>query len=215
MVFFFTSSEGHVIYMGKDKHENEDLIKFGLPEDVWFHVDGLSSAHVYLRVEKGQSVESASQKAIEECAILTKANSIQGCKQGECWITYTPWANLKKTSDMEEGAIGFHDNKKCQRIKVGKNNPIVNALNRTKKEAHPDLFALQSERQAEIQAKKKAEKKAQHEAEIAAAREREEAAKLKRYEGTGEINSIFDSGGRTLDGTVDESAAQDFEDDFM
>lgn len=29
MVFYFTSSTGHTIYMGKDKYENEDLIKYG------------------------------------------------------------------------------------------------------------------------------------------------------------------------------------------
>jgi len=29
---------------------DEDLIKWGWPEDVWFHVDKLSSAHVYLRL---------------------------------------------------------------------------------------------------------------------------------------------------------------------
>jgi hypothetical protein len=29
---------------GKDKYENEDLIKYGIPEDFWFHVDDLSSA---------------------------------------------------------------------------------------------------------------------------------------------------------------------------
>lgn len=41
MVFYFSPS-GHVeggndwlIYMGKDKFENEELIKYGLPEDVW------------------------------------------------------------------------------------------------------------------------------------------------------------------------------------
>ena len=52
------------IYMGRDKFENEELIKYGWPEDVWFavsrvpiaverrrfHVDDLSSAHVYLRL---------------------------------------------------------------------------------------------------------------------------------------------------------------------
>ena len=43
---------GYRIYMGKDKFENEDLIKWGWPEDVWFHVDDLSSAHVYLRMPK-------------------------------------------------------------------------------------------------------------------------------------------------------------------
>lgn len=50
MVYYFTASDGCTIYMGKDKHENEHLIKYGWPEDVWFHVDDLSSAHVYLRL---------------------------------------------------------------------------------------------------------------------------------------------------------------------
>lgn len=30
---------------------DEDLIKWGWPEDVWFHVDKVSSAHVYLRLQ--------------------------------------------------------------------------------------------------------------------------------------------------------------------
>jgi predicted ribosome quality control (RQC) complex YloA/Tae2 family protein len=51
MVFYYTSLDGHIIYKGKDKYENEDLIKYGWEEDVWFHVDDLSSAHVYLRLK--------------------------------------------------------------------------------------------------------------------------------------------------------------------
>lgn len=31
---------------------DEHLIKWGWPEDVWFHVDKLSSAHVYLRLNE-------------------------------------------------------------------------------------------------------------------------------------------------------------------
>ena len=54
MVFYYTSEDGHVIYMGKDKYENEDLIKYGFQEDVWFHVDDMSSAHVYLRLNKDE-----------------------------------------------------------------------------------------------------------------------------------------------------------------
>ena len=42
------------IFMGKDKFENEDLIKYGLPNDVWFHVDKMSSAHVYIRYAVGR-----------------------------------------------------------------------------------------------------------------------------------------------------------------
>ena len=35
MVFYFTTSEGYMIYMGADKYENEDLIRYGIPEDLW------------------------------------------------------------------------------------------------------------------------------------------------------------------------------------
>ena len=78
MVFFFTASDGTVIYMGRDKEENEDLIAFGLPTDVWFHVDNLSSAHVYLRLQEGQSMEDIDPEILEECCQLVKANSIEG-----------------------------------------------------------------------------------------------------------------------------------------
>lgn len=43
-------ADGSLLYVGKDKYENEDLIKWGWPEDVWFHVDNLSSPHVYVRL---------------------------------------------------------------------------------------------------------------------------------------------------------------------
>ena len=39
--------------MGKDKYENEELIKFAWHDvDIWFHVEDLSSAHVYLRLKE-------------------------------------------------------------------------------------------------------------------------------------------------------------------
>lgn len=66
--------------MGKDKYENEDLIKYGLPEDVWFHVDDLSSAHVYLRMKPGMTLDDINEDLLLECCSLVKANSIQGCK---------------------------------------------------------------------------------------------------------------------------------------
>jgi predicted ribosome quality control (RQC) complex YloA/Tae2 family protein len=50
--------------MGKDKHENEDLIKYGLDDDVWFHVDNLSSAHVYLRLNTGEDWESIPEEFV-------------------------------------------------------------------------------------------------------------------------------------------------------
>lgn len=67
MVLFFQSTDGHTIYMGKDKFENEDLIKYGWDEDVWFHVDDLSSAHVYLRLNEGESFPNIPELALKEC----------------------------------------------------------------------------------------------------------------------------------------------------
>ncbi len=84
------------MYMGRDKFENEELIKFSFPEDIWycssslssflafclmygrFHVDDVSSAHVYLRLKKGQTLDEIPPAVLEDCAQLVKANSIQG-----------------------------------------------------------------------------------------------------------------------------------------
>ena len=53
MVFYFTCSDPrYTIYMGRDKYENESLIAYGWPEDLWFHVDKLSPAHAYLRCRR-------------------------------------------------------------------------------------------------------------------------------------------------------------------
>jgi hypothetical protein len=81
MVFFFKSRCGeYTIYMGRDKYENEGLIKYGLPEDVWFHVDSLSSAHVYLRLKDGETMDDITPDLLLDCSSLVKANSIAGCK---------------------------------------------------------------------------------------------------------------------------------------
>ncbi len=56
---------------------DEELIKWGWPEDVWFHVDKLSSAHVYLRLNAGQTIDDIPAAVLEDAAQLVKANSIQ------------------------------------------------------------------------------------------------------------------------------------------
>lgn len=156
MVFYFTTGCGnYTIYMGKDKYENEDLIKYGLPEDVWFHVDDLSSAHVYLRMKPNMTLDDISDDLLLECASLVKANSIQGCKKNSVYVVYTRWKNLKKTASMVDGQVGFHRPDNVRRMSVEKNNPIVNALNKTKVEKYPNLYKDQQDRLREIQNEKK------------------------------------------------------------
>ncbi|ESN91165.1 hypothetical protein HELRODRAFT_90349 [Helobdella robusta] len=140
MVLYFTSnvvSPPYSIYMGEDKHENEDLIKYGWPEDVWFHVDKLSSAHVYLRLHQADCIPEA---VLQDCAQLVKANSIQGNKQNNLDIVYTMWSNLKKTQNMEVGQVGFHKQKEVKVMKVDSRiNEVVNRLNKTLLEKKLDL----------------------------------------------------------------------------
>ena len=103
MVYYFTSlaDPSVTLYMGKDKHENEFLIKYAQHHDIWFHVDNLSSAHVYLRTKDPiTSYDELSKELIQECAQLCKANSIEGCKKASVGINFTWATNLLKTADM-------------------------------------------------------------------------------------------------------------------
>ncbi|XP_077724869.1 coiled-coil domain-containing protein 25 isoform X6 [Canis aureus] len=146
MVFYFTSSS------------DEDLIKHGWPEDIWFHVDKLSSAHVYLRLHKGEKIEDIPKEVLMDCAHLVKANSIQGCKMNNVNVVYTPWANLKKTADMDVGQIGFHRQKDVKIVTVEKKvNEILNRLEKTKMERFPDLAAEKECRDREERNEKKAQ----------------------------------------------------------
>lgn len=61
-----------------DPRIDEDLIKYAWPQDVWFHVDKLSSAHVYLRLPPGMAWERIPEPLLADCAQLVKANSIEG-----------------------------------------------------------------------------------------------------------------------------------------
>ena len=84
----------------QDKFENETLLANALPVDIWFHVDDLSSAHVYLRLPKDATVDAIPADTLEDCCQLVKANSIEGCKRTKVNIVYTPASNLKKTGNM-------------------------------------------------------------------------------------------------------------------
>ncbi|KZV96503.1 DUF814-domain-containing protein [Exidia glandulosa HHB12029] len=171
------------LYMGKDKVENEDLIKYAWPQDIWFHVDKLSSAHVYLRMPDAiaaQGWEKIPQAALVDCAQLVKANSIEGNKKDNLTIIYTPADNLKKTGDMATGQVGFHNDKKVKRIHIETRlNAIVNRLNKTKVERVVDHEAERIERVKKESAARRiaAAEKRKADLELAKQREAEKAAR--------------------------------------
>nr|DBA25524.1 TPA: hypothetical protein GDO54_009903 [Pyxicephalus adspersus] len=123
-----------------------------------FHVDKLSSAHVYLRLQKGQTIDDIPKDVLTDCAQLVKAKSIQGCKMNNINVVYTPWANLKKTGDMDVGQIGFYRQKEVKSVTVEKKlNEILNRLEKTKDERFPDLAAEKESRDREERNEKKAQ----------------------------------------------------------
>ncbi|KAJ8476586.1 hypothetical protein OPV22_020313 [Ensete ventricosum] len=215
MVFYFKArpeAGDYTIFMGLDKHENEELIKYGFPEDIWFHVDKMSSAHVYLRLNKGQTIDDINEGLLEDCAQLVKANSIQGNKVNNVDVVYTPWFNLKKTPSMDVGQVGFHNPKMVRTVKVEKRiNETVNRLNKTKVERKPDLKA---EREA-VNAAERAERKAQ----LRDKKKREELERLEK-EKQAEIRSyksLMVSEKMTSNKQIASAnkSLQELEDDFM
>jgi len=209
MVFFFTSNVVKpevTLFVGLDKYENEELIRWGWPEDVWFHVANLSSAHVYLRLKPGQSIHDIPDAIIRDAAQLCKANSITGNKTNNVDVNYTMWSNLKKTAGMEPGQVSFFREKEVYKIHIEKrSNEIVNRLNKTKVEKKYDLKESREARDAEERNKEKAETHRRMLREKQDEERRKKEASLRSYD------NMFDSSRMTSNAS---NLGQD-EDDFM
>lgn len=207
MVFYFTSTVVDppvTLFMGKEKHENEELIRWGWPEDVWFHVDKVSSAHVYLRLKPGETLDDIPTQVLVDAAQLCKANSITGNKMNDVDVVYTMWSNLKKTQGMDVGQVGFHKQKEVRKIAVEKRvNEIVNRLNKTKEEKTLDFRMLREDRDRKERESKKQLllKQKQHEKEDLERKQKEkelksysslfEQAKMKTNQDSGEDSDDF------------------------
>ncbi|RDA90620.1 hypothetical protein CP533_2784 [Ophiocordyceps camponoti-saundersi (nom. inval.)] len=245
MVYYFTSNvvdPPATIYVGKDKFENEDLIKFGWNQDVWvrredasldamvlwltathhqFHVDKLSSAHVYLRMQDGQTWDTIDDNLITDLAQLTKANSIEGTHHSLTYlspaqshdniaIVYTPWSNLKKTDAMEVGQVSYKDQREVKRVLVAqRENAIVNRLNKTKVEKKPDL---QRERDDRLKELRRRDQEVQNQRRKEEARQAQEW-KEKKWQKDHAYDDMFTEDNMAASSNQERGA--DWEDDFM
>jgi predicted ribosome quality control (RQC) complex YloA/Tae2 family protein len=232
-VFFFQSvhvdsngeEQKYILYMGLDKFENEELIRYSLPQDVWFHVDNYSSAHVYLRMppprddekkggggggdEEDMTIKTIPDGLMMDICQLTKQNSIKGCKLNNLKIVYTLASNLKKERGMVEGQVGFHNEKdRCFFFVPTKQNEIINRLNKTKVAKETQFFIDLREKFDKKQRKKdKARKQREAEAEKVAKEERKVQAELQSY------SSVMTDD--NLSGNLAGLSIEQYEDDFM
>lgn len=193
--------------MGKDKFENEDLIKWGWPEDIWFHVSKLSSAHVYLRLKEGESLDNIPSSLLDDCCQLVKANSIQGNKMNDVEIVYTPWSNLKKTASMDVGQVAFHNEKEVRKAKVEKRiNTIINRLEKTKVIIeNVDLRGQREERDTKERTKQHQSIKEQKQREKEEQKKKEEFKRMQSYETVMKPDKM----------TSNKEVNQNLDDDFM
>ncbi|CAN1238923.1 Coiled-coil domain-containing protein 25 [Linum grandiflorum] len=204
MVFYFKARPDvgdYTIFMGLDKFENEELIKYGFPEDIWFHVDKMSSAHVYVRLHKGQTLDNMSEGLLED---WNKVNNID--------VVYTPWSNLKKTASMDVGQVGFHNSKMVRTVKVEKRiNEIVNRLNKTKVERTPDLRAEREAVNAAERAERKLHLRDKKRREEMDRLEKERQAEMRSYKGL----MVAEKMTSNKQIASESKSLQELEDDFM
>lgn len=186
------------------------MIKWGHDNDVWFHVDNLSSAHVYLRLPEDWTWDNIPEEILRDCAQLTKANSIQGNKQDNVTIIYTPWKNLHKTKGMEMGQVGFKRDKDVKKVFVDTRvNAIINRLNKTKEERFPDLEQERVDYDREKKRQENARRQQRAKRELELARERKKLA----YEKQHAYDEIFTE--ENIRHTSNQHRPDDWEDDFM
>ncbi|XP_020287889.1 coiled-coil domain-containing protein 25 isoform X1 [Pseudomyrmex gracilis] len=208
MVYYFISEVVQppiTLFMGADKFENEDLIRWGWPEDVWFHVDKYSSAHVYLRLRHGQTIDDIPSTVLEDAAQLVKANSIEGNKTNDVDVVYTMWSNLKKTQGMEVGQVGFHKDKDVRKIRVAKRiNAIINRLTKTKRSEEVNFRAEREERDRNEREDKKKLLKEQKKLEKMEEKRCKEEAEIRSY------TSLFNSSNMTLNTEMSGYDSDDF-----
>ncbi|PNP59740.1 hypothetical protein THARTR1_00619 [Trichoderma harzianum] len=194
-----TSLRGMV--MNSYHYELEQMLKHNA-ERASFHVDKLSSAHIYLRMQPGQTWDNLPEELVMDLAQLTKANSIEGNKKDNITVIYTPWSNLKKDGSMD-----------VKRVLVPhRENPIVNRLNKTKVEKKPDLKAERDDMLKELRKRDQA-------AQLIKARNKKEEQrqaqewKEKKWQKDHAYDDLFTD--ENMASSSNQDRAEDWEDDFM
>ncbi|EFY92482.1 hypothetical protein MAC_01448 [Metarhizium acridum CQMa 102] len=226
MVYYFTSSAVEppgFIYVGKDKFESTSspllLSPARVSTDVYACQTRISSsmagtrtsgAHIYLRMQEGQSWDALPDALVTDLAQLTKANSIEGNKKDNITVIYTPWSNLRKDGSMDVGQVSFKDARKVRRVLVAaRENPIVNRLSKTRVEKRPDLKQERDDRLKELRRREQAAAQTRRKEEARQAQEWKE----KKWQKDHAYDDMFTD--ESMASSSNQHRDADWEDDFM
>ncbi len=98
----FTSSDGLLIFVGRNARENDELT-FGLAksDDLWLHARGIPGSHVVVRLEKGSDPPPETIRDAATLALLY--SDLKKSGKGDVIYTRRKW--VKKTKGQAPGAV--------------------------------------------------------------------------------------------------------------
>ena len=104
----FTSSDGWLIFVGRDNRENEYLtFAFAKPDDFWFHAHGVAGSHAILRREGRKAMPS--KACIEETASVAAYFS-KGRTSQTVAVVFTEKKHVRKPRKGKPGtALVSHE----------------------------------------------------------------------------------------------------------
>jgi len=102
MEIFECNLINYVIIIGKNKHDNFQIIDDAIDTDVWFHVSGEPSCHIILK--NTNKLKDIPRQVIKRCAYLCKKNS-HSKTQKNTPIIYTQIQNVIKTEIIGQVAV--------------------------------------------------------------------------------------------------------------
>jgi predicted ribosome quality control (RQC) complex YloA/Tae2 family protein len=85
-----------IFWIGRDRHDNFNIIDLSQPHYYWFHVNNQSSCHVIACIKDVKIEKKTLQKIIKHGALLCKINS-KFKKIDNVDIVYTQVKNIQKT----------------------------------------------------------------------------------------------------------------------
>jgi predicted ribosome quality control (RQC) complex YloA/Tae2 family protein len=100
-VHFPAIAEPVLFYIGQSQDENHSLLDLAKPEDFWFHLGSISSAHVIGVVPKGIPRKQLSY-IVKRGALLCKQHTAKVASKSHVAVIYTRVRHVTKTETPGE-----------------------------------------------------------------------------------------------------------------
>lgn len=97
----FVSADGYDMFVGRNDRQNDELVKMGKGNDLWFHIRDFPGSHVLVRAKKGAEFPRGT---IEEAARLAVKFSSRA-KDGKGTVVYTHVKYLRRPKGAKPGAV--------------------------------------------------------------------------------------------------------------